>query len=169
MDVRQSEILAMKRLVDLGVGIRRFTYEAQMQDAPRPTGEYAMVKCRSSLNPGYDETDLLEVNGVMTYRTKGVRILTFDIVFSRVGDEYIKFDNCFGRPDVRSFTEKNRIAVLDKKALELASVVLETNWEFRQALRMSVNVLRIDDAPVGIMDNANVGGIFVDGETTIKV
>lgn len=169
MDVRANEIQAMKELVDLAVGIPLFTYEMQ-QNAPRPSGEYAAIKCTSSVNPGCDESKIVDVNGVEMFQTKGVRILTFQIVFSREGDEYIKYDNSYFRPDVIAFMKQRGLCALAKQALNLASLTLETNWEFRQGIVAQFNVIRIDQTPIGIMDDASVGGKFIEGDivTVIK-
>lgn len=169
MDVRASEIQTMKEFVDLAVGIPLFTYEMQ-KNAPRPSGEYAAIKCTSSVNPGCDESKIVVVDGVEMFQTKGVRILTFQIVFSREGDEYIKYDNSYFRPDVIAFMKQRGLCALAKQALNLASLTLETNWEFRQGIVAQFNVIRIDQTPIGIMDDASVGGKFIEGDlvTVIK-
>ena len=58
---------------------------------------------------------------------------------------------------------------MDKKPLNLASLVLETNWEFRQAVQMQFNVLREELSPIGVMSGAVVGGVFIDGDQVIQV
>lgn len=168
MDVRASEIQTMKEFVDLAVGTPLFTYEMQ-QNAPRPSGEYAAIKCTSSVNPGCDESKIVDVNGVEMFQTKGVRILTFQIVFSREGDEYIKYDNSYFRPDVIAFMKQRGLCALAKQALNLASLTLETNWEFRQGIVAQFNVLRIDQTPIGIMDDASVGGKFIEGDIVTEI
>lgn len=168
MDVRASEIQTMKEFVDLAVGIPLFTYEMQ-KNAPRPSGEYAAIKCTSSVNPGCDESKIVDVNGVEMFQTKGVRILTFQIVFSREGDEYIKYDNSYFRPDVIAFMKQRGLCALAKQALNLASLTLETNWEFRQGIVAQFNVLRIDQTPIGIMDDASVGGKFIEGDIVTEI
>lgn len=166
MDVNQIEMQSMKEIVDKLVGIPLFTYEAQ-QNAPRPSGEYAAVKCVSSVNPGYDETGVVTVNGEDFFRTRGIRILTFYVLFSRMGDEYIKFDNSFIMPDSIAFMKSKKFAALGKQALTLASIQLETNWEVRQGISVQVNVLREQMVSVGTMSNANIGSEFYDGNSII--
>ena len=168
MDVRASEIQTMKEFVDLAVGIPLFTYEMQ-KNAPRPSGEYAAIKCTSSVNPGCDESKIVVVDGVEMFQTKGVRILTFQIVFSREGDEYIKYDNSYFRPDVIAFMKQRGLCALAKQALNLASLTLETNWEFRQGIVAQFNVLRIDQTPIGIKDDASVGGKFIEGDIVTEI
>lgn len=168
MDIRQEELQAMKEIVDVCVGIPLFTYLMQL-NAPRPQGDYAAIKCISSLNPGYDETKIVTVNGEDMLRTRGIRILTFAILFSREGDEYIKFDNSFYRPDVQAKLKSVGFAALGKTTLDLASVKLETNWEVRQGIKMQFNIIRQDFSPIGTMSDANVGGIFYDGNTVIHI
>lgn len=166
MDVRKEELEAMKKIVDECVGIPKFTYLMQL-NAPRPEGDYAAVKCLSSYNPGFDEHGVVTVNGVDMYKSTGIRILTFAILFSREGDEFIKFDNSFFRPTVRARMQQLGFAMLGKQPLDLASVTLETNWEIRQGIKIQVNVLRTDLAPVDIMADAIVSSKFVDGDKVI--
>ncbi|WJN63760.1 putative tail completion protein [Erwinia phage Fougasse] len=168
MDINDKEIQAMKEIVDVAVGIPLFTYEMQ-QNAPRPQGEYAAVKCYSSSNPGYDETRIVDINGADMFRTRGIRILTFYILFSRDGQEYIDFDNSFYRPDVQAKMREHGFAALGKEALNLATVQLETNWEPRNGVKMQFNVLREQVSPIGSMANAVVGGKFIDGDQVIEI
>lgn len=168
MDINDKEIQAMKEIVDVAVGIPLYTYEMQ-QNAPRPQGEYAAVKCYSSSNPGYDETRIVEINGADMFRTRGIRILTFYILFSRDGQEYIDFDNSFYRPDVQAKMREHGFAALGKEALNLATVQLETNWEPRNGVKMQFNVLREQVSPIGSMANAVVGGKFIDGDQVIEI
>ncbi|AEJ81448.1 tail completion [Erwinia phage vB_EamM-Y2] len=168
MDINDKEIQAMKEIVDVAVGIPLFTYEMQ-QNAPRPQGEYAAVKCYSSSNPGYDETRIVDINGADMFRTRGIRILTFYILFSRDGQEYIDFDNSFYRPDVQAKMREHGFAALGKEALNLATVQLETNWEPRNGVKMQFNVLREQISPIGSMANAVVGGKFIDGDQVIEI
>lgn len=168
MDISDKEIQSMKEIVDVCVGVPLFTYEMQ-QNAPRPQGEYAAIKCMSSMNPGFDENRMVSVGGVDMYRSRGVRVLSFYILFSREGPEYIKFDNSFYRPDVQAKLKAEGFAALGKEALNLSSVTLETNWEVRQGIKMQFNVLREDLSPIGVMDDASVGGKFYDGNTVVNI
>lgn len=169
IDVRESEIQGMKEIVDVCVGVNLFTYAMQIPDAPRPHGPYAAIKCLSSMNPGYDEVRIVEKDGKVYQRTWGLRVLSFAIMFSRVGDEYIKFDNSFYRPDVQAKLKGVGFAALAKTPLDLASVVLETNWEFRQAIKMQFNVLREDWHEIDEMVFAHVNGEFHDAGEVITI
>lgn len=168
-DVRELEIQAMKEMVDMAVGIPLFTYE-MLQNAPRPVGEYAAVKCTESLNPcGADETRYITKNGVDLFTSRGIRVLTFYVLFSREGEEYINFDNAFVRPDVIAFMKAKKFAVMGKQPLSLATIQMETNWESRAGVKIQFNVLRTTESPIGTMDNAIVGGKFYDGNTVVTI
>lgn len=169
MDVQALEMQSIKAIVDQAVGINRFSYE-MLENAPRPPGDYAGIKCLSSLNPGFDEITILDnEDGTQSFRTRGIRILTFQIIFSRDGQEYINFDNAFYRPDVRAKLRELKFAALGKTTLNLATVQMETNWEVRKAVKMEFNVLREQISPIGIMSDAYVGGEFYDGNTAITI
>lgn len=166
MDIYQKEVDAMKEIVDVCVGIPRFSYAMQL-NAERPSGTYAAIKCLSSVNPGYDETRLVEIDGKTFFRTRGVRVLTFAILFSREGSEYAAFDNSYYRQDVKQVMLKHGFAALGKTQLDLASITLETNWEFRQGIKAQFNVLAEQLSELDNMSNATVGSKFVDGSTVI--
>jgi hypothetical protein len=168
VDIQEREIQAMKEIVDVCVGIERYTYEMQL-NAPRPNGDYAAVKCLSSSNPGFDETRVVSIDGVDKFRTRGLRILTFYILFSREGQEYIDFDNSFYRPDVNAILRKHGFAALGKEPLNLATVQLETNWEVRKGVKMQFNVLREQISDIGIMSDAVVDGKFIDGDQVVLI
>lgn len=169
-DVREKEMQTMKEMVDMAVGIPQFTYAMMVPDAPRPAGEYAAVKCTESLNPcGADETSYVTVNGQDMFRSKGIRVLTFYVLFSREGDEYINFDNAFVRPDVIAFMKANGFAVMGKQPLSLATIQMETNWESRAGVKIQFNVLRETSSPIGTMSNASVGGKFYDGNSVVTI
>ncbi|HEI0612408.1 TPA: hypothetical protein SIF59_004291 [Escherichia coli] len=169
MDVSQVEIQSMKEIVDQCVGIPLFTYEMQI-NADRPEGPYAAIKCVSSVNPGFDEQTILDnPDGSQSFRTRGIRILTFYILFSRDGQEYIDFDNSYYRPDVLAKCKSVKFAAMGKEALNLATIQLETNWEVRRGVKVQFNVLREQISPIGIMSNAYVGGTFHDGDKVITI
>lgn len=168
MDVQHKEIQAMKEIVDQCVGIPLFTYEMQL-NADRPHGEYAAIRCLSSLNPGFDECKYItDEEGNEIFRTRGVRILTFQIIFSRDGQEYIDFDNSFYRHDVQAKLAEHKFAAMAKEQLNLATTQFETNWEVRKAVRMQFNVLREQLSKTGgLMEDAYVDGKFIDGDQVI--
>lgn len=169
MDVQEIEIQAMKKIVDQCVGIPLFTYKMQEQ-APRPHGEYAAVRCLSSLNPGFDKVEQIEENGEDFFVTTGIRILTFQIIFSRDGQEYIDFDNSFYRPDVNAVLRQHKFAAMAKTTLDLATTQFETNWEVRKAVKMQFNVLRKQITKVNShMASAHVVGDFHEGELVTHV
>lgn len=169
MSIQDNEVQAMKEIVDVCVGIPLFTFEMK-QNAPRPPNNYAAVQCISSTNPGYDEVRIIDnPDGSQSLRTRGIRILTFYILFNRDGQEYIDFDNSFYRPDVNAILKKHGFAALGKEALNLATVQLETNWEVRNGVKMQFNVLREQVSDMGIMSGADVTGLLYDGKSNIPI
>lgn len=168
MDIQAKELQAMKDIVNLAVNIPGFAYPMYI-NATRPPGEYAGVRCFNSINNCEDEVRYTEVGGDTVLTTSGIRVLTFDILFSRDGQEYIDFDNAFYRPDVLDKCEKLGFGFMTKSPLDLANINLETNWEIRRAVRVTFNVLRGLTQTVGTMSFANVDGKFIDGDKTLII
>ena len=65
--------------------------------------------------------------------------------------------------------KQRKFAALGKTPLDLASITLETNWEFRQGVKMQFNILRESLSPIGVMSDAYVGGKFIDGDKVITI
>lgn len=67
--IYDDDIQAMKDIVDVCVGVSLFSYEMQV-NAPRPSENYAAIKCVSSVNPGFDETRIEVRNGEEVFVTR---------------------------------------------------------------------------------------------------
>lgn len=169
-DIQRNEIIGMMEIVDQAVRIPRFAYP-MYQGAPRPPIEnYAAVRCKHSLNPGYDKQEYIECEGGLIFRTVGIRILTFDIMFIRDGNEIVDFDNAFYRPDVKAVMRKHGFAgPLLKSPTNLNNTDLETNWEIRKGITCQFNVIRSQESKIDRMSDAKVGGLFIADNKQIKI
>jgi len=171
IDIQDTELQGMLEIVDKAVGIERFAYPMYL-NAPRPPVEnYAAVRCRLSVNPGLDERKYTQNDdGTLTFKTMGIRILTFDILFVREGNEVVDFDNSFYRPDVKALMKRHGFAgPLLKMPTSLSNINLETNWEIRRGITCQFNVRRIQESIIGSISEVKVNGeLFVDDEN-IKI
>ncbi|MFZ4217059.1 phage neck terminator protein [Enterobacter ludwigii] len=156
----------MLEIVNKAVGIPNFAFPMYV-NAPRPPADnYAAVRCKNSHNPGFDEVRHIDKGGKLLLRTSGVRILTFDILFVREGNEIVNFDNAFFRPDVKSLMRLYGFAgPLFKGATNLSNADLESNWEIRRGITCEFNVLRTQTTEITSMSDAQVRGtMFSDNK-----
>ncbi|MBI0275412.1 hypothetical protein I6H07_06130 [Hafnia alvei] len=139
-------------------------------NAPRPSGDYAAVRCRQSRNPGFDSQKYKDnPEGGLVFVTEGIRILTFDILFVREGNELVMFDNSFYRPDVKQVMRKHGFAALSKYPTNLRNINLETNWEVRTGITCEFNVLRYSECIIDEMSGAKINGDFVADNKNIII
>lgn len=156
------------QIVDVAVRKERFTYPMYL-NAPRPPNDsYAAVRCRRSINPGFDERKIItNPEGGLLFKTVGIRVLTFDILFVKEGQDDVEFDNSFYRPDVKLVMRKHGFAALNKYPTDLKNINLESNWEIRRGITCEFNVIRSQEQPIDQMSNADVSGILSMGTENI--
>lgn len=168
MDIREIELLKMLHLVDTCVRVPKYTYLMQ-QNAPRPKGHYGCIKCISSTAPGRDHIEYINEEDKFIICITGIRVVLFDILFSRNGQEYIDFDSSFYRPDVHDKMKELGLFFMEKTPLSLHSLPYETHWEFRQGIRVKLNILREHIGESNRMYNAFVKGKYIETPNVIDM
>lgn len=156
----QKDVLAIQKIVDVGLRRKKYSYP-MYKNAPRPDGDYAAIRLISSRNPGYDKVETVFSNGRNVMRTTGIRILTFDVLFSRDDEEVIELDNCFFRQDVLEEMRKYGYLLMHKTSVDNETIALETNWEVRAGIRLMFNALRVQETEVGYIEHVETKSIFV--------
>lgn len=172
MKDKNPYIVAMQKIVDVAVGIPRYSYP-MYQNAPRPDKDaFAAIRIIASRSPCYDQVTTYEKNGKLIQRTEGSREIMIDILFNRdsgFGD-IAKFDNCFFRPDIVSICDEVGMHLLRKKPTNLRTRSLETNWEIRTGITCIMSTLQVDEIELGWIDEFNISGdFFNEGEETTTI
>ncbi len=144
----KNDLRFVCHLVNQALGISQYCYP-MYQNAPRPEKEsFAGVRLFRTKSPQRDTTDIVRVNGVDMMRTTASRILTFDILF--VGeDEFVHdVDSCFERQAIINKCNAHGYGYLTKEPISLHNTQLETDWEFRNGLRVMFHTFKITDRPL---------------------
>ena len=157
-----SDLRIMQTMVDMAVGVPRFTYQMN-RNAPRPAGHYAVIRLRKTSKPGYDKIQYIEGPFGLVQRSVGVRLLEFDLLFSRDDEEVDIFNNSFYRPDIREFLHSKGYALMSSAPLQIKDVKLETDWEIRTGVSITVSVVRTSDVDIGQIKAVEIDGDVYEG------
>lgn len=164
-----DDLRIVQTIVDMAVGIPRFTYQMN-RNAPRPNGEYAAVRLRRTHNPGYDKVEYLDNPfGGLTMRTKGVRVLEFDILFSRDDTEIDLFNNSFHRPDIHQYLNTKGYALMERTTLNIKDTKFETDWEVRTGVTIKLSTVRTTLTEVQDINTVEINGECNEGSHVYKV
>lgn len=163
-----SDLRVMQTMVDMAVGVPRFTYQMN-RNAPRPEGPYAVIRLRKTTKPGYDKIEYIEGPFGMVQRTKGIRLLEFDLLFSRDDEEIDTFNNSFYRPDIREYLHKQGYALMSSAPLQIKDTKLETDWEVRTGVSITVSVVRTSDVDIDQIKVVEIDGDVYEGSHAYHV
>ena len=167
----EADVDLIKDLVDLAVGIDKYSYPMQ-KNAPRPpTDDYAGVKFVSNHKQCTDEysysNNLNQLDVDMN--TTGMRILIFDILFCRDDERAEALQNCLYRPDIQEFMWKNKMGIMSITKLDNDSLTLETNWEVRTGFRLEINLLRKTTTTITTIEEAYMSGTYSEADFLVDI
>lgn len=154
------DVQNVQKIVDQCLLKPRYTYP-MFKNAPRPPVDaYAAVRPMGTFSPGYDEYQNVydEETDEFVFTTKGFRILSFDVLFSRDDVDIDFFNNSFYRPDVLDLMKSLGMMLLNKGPLQVRTVSLESQWEVRTGVRLDFNVLRIQETRIPRIVEAEING-----------
>lgn len=137
-----NNVMALQKIVDKAVNIPNFTYPANV-NAPRPSGQYATVKILEDRPMGTPEKKYLNdpATGDLIFQTRWLRVVVFDVLFSRDDVEAIDFANSQYHPEVMDLMALYGLQLMHLQAVENRTVDLETNWEVRAGSRVFCNYI----------------------------
>ncbi|MGL4483430.1 MAG: phage neck terminator protein [Anaerovoracaceae bacterium] len=162
------DLRVIQKMVDLAVGIPRFTYQMN-RNADRPQGTYAAIRLSRTTNPGYDKKEYIEKDGKLFYKTTGVRLLDIDVLFSRDDVEADDFCNSFSRPDIREFLESNGYALMSGLPIYIKDRKFETDWEMRNGVTIQLSTVRTQTTEINTIKAVEINGKYNEGTYTTNI
>lgn len=159
------DVQNVQKIVDQCVLKPLYTYP-MFKNAPRPPVEaYAAVRPVGTFSPGYDEheNEYLPDTDEFVFRTKGFRILAFEVLFSRDDVDADFFNNSLYRPDVLDLQKKLGMVLITKGPLNVKTLSLESQWEVRTGVRLTFNVIRIQETRY-----PRIAQAIIDGEYQVE-
>lgn len=163
-----EDLRMLQQVVDLAVGKPKYTYQMN-RNAPRPEGDYAAVRLEKTMSPGIDTSETIQQGNQLIFRTRGIRILELDILFSRDDVEVDVFNTCFNRPDIKELLAKNGYALMNKYPIEIKDRTFETDWEIRNGITVIMSVVRVHETDITPINVVSVEGDYHVEDKTIHV
>lgn len=163
-----TDVQKVQKIIDQCVLKPRYSYP-MFKNAPRPPVDaYAAVRLMGTYSPGYDEVlnKFDDVNDEFVFTTKGIRILSFDVLFSRDDVDVDFLNNSFYRPDVLDLMKKLGMVLISKGPILVKTLTLESQWEVRTAIRLDFNVIRIQETRIPRIVKVEIDGKYQEGVGT---
>lgn len=165
------DVKKVQKIIDQCVLKPRYSYP-MFKNAPRPPVDaYAAVRLMGTYSPGYDEVEnkFDPVADEFIFTTKGFRILSFDVLFSRDDVDVDFLNNSFYRPDVLDLMRKLGMVLISKGPILVKTLALESQWEVRTAIRLDFNVIRNQVTRIPRIVGAVIDGGFQEGSVSIPI
>lgn len=165
-----NDVKAIQKIVDKAVGVERFSYPAQ-KNADRPKGDYAVVTKGEERALGFDEIKYFykEDTKEVIMQVVGLRVVDFEIMFSRDDTELIRFDQGLYSPTLAPVFKEFGFVVMNKQRITNETKTLETNWEVRAGVRLVCNVLRKYEESLGLIEHAPTEGYIHIGGRVLAI
>lgn len=161
-----KDVQNLQKIIDTGLLKPRYSYP-MFKNAPRPPVDaYAAVRMMGTFSPGYDqvEKEYDEEKDDFVFRTRGIRILSFDVLFSRDDEDVDFFNNCFYRPDVLDVCATLGMSLISKGPIKVKTLTHESQWEVRTAMRLDFSVVRVQETRTNRITAVSIKGTYNEGE-----
>ena len=165
------DVQRVQKIIDQCVLKPKYSYP-MFKNAPRPPVDaYAAVRLMGTYSPGYDQVnnDYDPVADEFVFTTRGIRILSFDVLFSRDDVDVDFLNNSFYRPDVLDLMRKLQMVLITKGPILVKTLTLESQWELRTAIRLDFNVIRKQVTRIPRIVEADIGGSYQEGGRTTVI
>lgn len=163
-----EDITTMQKIVDLALGKPKYTFKMN-RNAPQPDKAFAAVRLYKQVNPGYDKREYIEDELGYFFRTTGLRILHFDILFSHDDDDINVFEASFYRPDIHELAKCRGMTLLRKSLLDNRDKAFETDWAVRTGIRVEATTIYQQDTPIQFFDAVSIEGKFNEGNKVYPI
>lgn len=165
------DVQRVQKIIDQCVLKPRYSYP-MFKNAPRPPVDaYAAVRQMGTYSPGYDQVnnDYDPKTDEFVFTTRGFRILSFDVLFSRDDVDVDFLNNSFFRPDVLALMKKLGMVLISKGPILVKTLTLESQWEVRTAIRLDFNVIRNQVTRIPRIAEANIHGDYQENGLTLPI
>lgn len=165
------DVQKVQKIVDQCLLKPRYSYP-MFKNAPRPPVDaYAAVRPMGTYSPGFDEYENWydKDTDEFVFKTRGIRILSFDVLFSRDDVDIDFFNNSFYRQDVLDLMKKEGMVLFNKGPLVVRTLALESQWEVRTGVRLDFNVIRIQETRTPRIVEAEINGEYQIEDVVIPI
>lgn len=157
----QIDVLVVQKMVDVMVGIPKFTYPARQREAKKPEGEFAHIRLIEEYQEGIPAQKIhSQTEDTTTFRTYSLVKLRFRIgVVDTTGIPSSKVMNGWTSEVMKALMIETGYGFIKCTPLSSEDGKLEKEWEYRKGFSVEFYTTRILEETVG-----NIGQVIVQGK-----
>ena len=165
----QADVLVLQKMVDLMVGISKFSYAARQRDAPKPEGEFAHIRVLEEYQIGIPtQTIYSQTTNTTTYRSYGLVKLRYRIgVVDTTGIPSSKIMNGWTSEAMKAEMISSGYGFIKCEPLSSEDAKLEKEWEYRKGFSVDMYTTRVYEETVDNITSMIISGEFIDEQDYI--
>ena len=159
----RQDVQVVQAMVDLMVGIEKFSYPARQNGAPKPKGEFAHIKLLEEYPVGIpNEVALTQTEEVTTSRIYSPARLRLRIgIVDTTGLASMKIMHGWNTEEMKALMISTGYGFIKCDPISNEDAKLENEWEYRQGFSLEVYCTRTIEQTVDNMTAIQVSGKFL--------
>lgn len=159
----RQDIAIVQAMIDVMVGVPKFSYPARQNEAPRPANEFAHIRLLEEYPENIPSKSIfLQDDLTTTYRTYGVATLRFRIgVIETSGLAAAKIMHGWTSEDMKALMIESGYGFIKCEPLSNEDAKLEKEWEFRQGFSLELYNTRVFEEVVDNITALEISGEFI--------
>ncbi len=159
----EADVLVMQRMVDLLVGIPKFSYPARQRDAPKPKEEFAHIRVLEEYQEGIPNNVIVSQNALTTtYRSYGLVKLRYRIgVVETTGIPSSKIMNRWTTEFMKEEMLRTGYGFIKCEPIGSEDAKLEKEWEYRKGFSIDMYTTRVFEEVVDNITSVSISGEFI--------
>ena len=158
-----ADVKVLQKMVDLMVGIPRFSYPARQRSAKKPEGEFAHIRVIEEYQEGIPTQTIFAQDDISTtYRTFSlVKIRVRIGVVDTSGIPSMKIMGGWTSEDMKALMIETGYGFIKCEPLSSEDAKLEKEWEYRKGFSVELYVTRVFEEIVSNITSVAFGGRFI--------
>lgn len=159
----RADVMVLQSMVDLMVGIPKFSYPARQREAKKPEGEFAHIRILEEYQEGIPAQHFHSKDELTsTYRNYGlVRLRARIGIVDTTGIPSSKVMNGWTSEAMKSLMIKTGYGFVRCIPLSTEDAKLEKEWEYRKGFSVELYVTRVYEEVVCNITAVNISGKFL--------
>ena len=147
-----DDVLFMQKLVDLAVGVPKYTYQMNRNNPKPKDTEFAAVLLVEEKAIGQPTDKIVERDGKYYQQMYTPTTLKFKILFTNGEQAPSKLISSFRRQKMLELFKANRMSILDFNKAINDDASLETNWEIRDYVMVDCFIYKMFEEELDVLE-----------------
>ena len=158
-----ADVKVLQKMVDLMVGIPKFSYPARQRNAKKPEGEFAHIRVIEEYQIGVPNQTIFAQDSISTtYRTYSlVKIRVRIGVVDTSGIPSSKIMGGWTSEAMKALMIETGYGFIKVEPLSSEDAKLEKEWEYRKGFSVDLYVTRVFEEVVDNITSVNISGKFI--------